>query len=150
MKAANSMTRDVFFVHRDDDLATCWTMMRKLAIRHLPVLDNGDLVGIISDRDVLANGRVVAGGFEVPSVPVERVMTHPVVTCVPGDTLSAVGAQMLRHKIDSVVVVDETGDLVGLITSTDFIHLVLEAEAIQRRASDPFEFRVAHLAKAAF
>lgn len=149
MRAANSMTRDVFFVHLDDDLATAWAMMRKLAIRHLPVLDNGELVGMVSDRDVLARGRVVPGGFEVPSVPVGTVMTHPVVTCIASDRLAAVGAQMLRHKIDSVVVVDGTGDLVGLITSTDFIHLVLEVDAMQRRASEPFDFRVAHLKDAA-
>lgn len=51
--ARDEMTRQVAIVLEDDDLAEAYIAMRSLEIHHVPVVRNGKLVGVLSDRDIL-------------------------------------------------------------------------------------------------
>lgn len=145
MRAGQLMTRDVYFVDPTEELPAIWEMMKKLAIRHVPVVESGKPIGMVSDRDVLLHA-AAKGTIEVPPLTAAAVMTKPLVTCLASASLSAVGLQMLSHKIDSVVIVsDDRSDLVGLLTSSDFIHLVLEREALDLHAPPPYEFHLRRL-----
>lgn len=102
--------------------ASVWeatTLMRRHGIRHLPVVANGWLVGVVSDRDVHADG----------GAPVRTVMSSPVVTASPGDDLAHVAEKLLQHRIDGVPVVDDDGLLVGMLTTTDCLLALLDAKA---------------------
>ena len=83
----------------------------------LPVVDElGRLVGVLSDRDVL----------RTPSPRKRRiaeVMTRDVVTVHPQAPAADAAALMLQHNVSSVMVVDEAGTLVGLVTMTDYVDL---------------------------
>ena len=87
-------------------------------IRHLPVIDDrGRLVGVLSDRDVL---RSVA---KHKPQRVAEIMTRDVITTRP-ETLAHVAATlMLDNKISSLMVVDDSTALVGVLTQTDYLEL---------------------------
>lgn len=139
------MTRDVFFVDADENLGSIWEMMKMLGIRHVPVLESNRPVGMISNRDILRSATMKGAELVVPDLQARAVMASPVVTSSAVDPLSEVGKKMLTHHIDSVAIVDEAGELVGLVTSTDFIHLALEREAHDLKSPPPWEFRVQKL-----
>ena len=131
------MTRDVVWIEPGDDLQLAWGLMCRLSIRHLPVVERSRLVGILSDRDVLAFAGVRDGLLEIPQVPVSEAMTCDVVTCGPGEPVSAIGERMLRNKFDSMPIVEEDRFLVGLVTSSDLIQLLVDRE---RGRSEPLPF----------
>jgi acetoin utilization protein AcuB len=133
------MTREVIWIEPGDDLALAWGLMSRLAIRHLPVVENGKLVGILSDRDVLVLAGVTNGLLDVPALPVSEAMTRSVITCGPTASISSIGARMLNSKIDCLPIVTEDGALVGLVTSSDLIQVLIDREDALSLPL-PFEF----------
>ena len=104
-----------------DDLVDATLYDMKLArIRHLPVVDDrGRLVGIVSDRDVL----LAMGAAETKNVYLRDIMTRNVET-VSEDATAATGvALMLRKRIGSLPVVGDEGQLLGVVTETDFLRV---------------------------
>ncbi len=91
-------------------------------IRHLPVLDDRRrLVGMLSDRDVM---RVVGAKR---NGKVADIMTREVVTIRPEAAAHEAASLMIDLKIGSLPVVDEEGNLVGMITQTDYLELARRA-----------------------
>jgi acetoin utilization protein AcuB len=132
------MTRDVIVVPHALSVAHAWKILQENRIRHLPVVDDGRLVGIVSDRDLLLLGHTQPSG-ELGFVDraVGDIMTLRPLTCVPSTSVAEVVRIMTKHKIDALPVV--SGDrIVGLVTSTDLLLLLDKAEEPL-----PFEFRVA-------
>lgn len=135
------MTRDVVVVPPELTLANAWRMMTREKIRHLPVVRAGALVGMLSDRDVLARGTTDADGhFHVPPhAIVGDVMTPtPLETCEASTDVVTLVRTMTQKKIDAVPVVHGLR-LVGLVTSSDLLSLLIdrgESEVL------PFEFRL--------
>lgn len=143
MKADSIMTRDVVCIEADDSLADAHQIMLEWEIRHLPVLDGKRLVGVLSNRDVLAFGSRTEQGLDVPNIPVVAAMTHEPLTCRATSELAAIGATMIRHKIDCLPVVDDDGELVGMVTSSDLIEILIAKEpSLARRTALPFQFTV--------
>lgn len=143
MKASRVMTREVHCVTPEVPLTKAWATMGKLRVRHLPVLYDGRLVGIVSDRDLLVRAtRGSDGQLRLPESPVGEAMTmNPI--AVPSTTpVSKVAALMLQHRIDSIPIVDLEGQLWGLVTSSDLIELLTEPESISEVL--PFTFDVKH------
>lgn len=133
------MTREIIWIEPFDDLVLANGLMTGLQIRHLPVLEDGRLVGILSDRDVRTFCSVKDGFLVVPELSVRETMTKDLVTAAPDATISEVGSKMLRYKIDAIPIVSAEGSLVGLVTSSDLIQLLVDRED---SVSDtlPFEF----------
>jgi CBS domain-containing membrane protein len=94
--------------------------MRLASVRHFPIVARQNrLVGMVAQRDLLrAMARSKTG-----AVPMRDAMTTRVVT-VHADTLAAEAAElMLAHRLDSLPVVAEDGQLVGLVSESDFVAL---------------------------
>jgi len=111
-----------------DKLDFAEQIMQLGRIRHLPVLAHGRLVGIVSNRDLLAASlsKVLQFARErrasfLSMVDVEEVMTRDVQTVTPETTLEEAARLMVRHKIGSVIVVAPDGAPVGLLTETDLL-----------------------------
>jgi acetoin utilization protein AcuB len=130
IKTAAVMTKNVVVVSPIVSTGGAASMMERLAIRHLPVVDAGRLIGILSDRDLLKHGR---------GVPCGEAMTVAPVTCSADVPVGRVAQLMLDHKIDSIPIVGASGALVGLVTSTDLLWLLVEHGQEQLL---PFDFQV--------
>lgn len=107
-----------------EDVSSVLQRMKAEGIRHLPVVENGKLVGILSDRDLLLHawsGRT----HEFPEdLTVGDVMTKKVVTAPYGTPVAEICALMLSLKVDALPLTGPKGDLVGIVTSTDVMRLV--------------------------
>jgi CBS domain-containing protein len=134
MRTQAAMTRDVVVVPPELELAAARKIMERRHIRHLPVVKAGRLVGILSDRDLLRYEGVL-----VDEGSVGAAMTPAPITCLITTSVSLVARMMLDHKIDSVPVVDPSGSLIGLVTSSDLLQLLVESAEVQAL---PFHFQL--------
>lgn len=98
-------------------------LMDKHGIRHLPVLDGGELVGLVSDRDVQMISSLSKVDFS--DVSVEEAMSQTVYTVGPGTSLLSAAKEMARRKLGSVVVVDGK-KVVGVFTTTDGMRVLAD------------------------
>jgi len=101
-------------------------------IRHFPVVDGGQLVGVVSQRDLYraSLGSVMQYGERtqydfLKTIAVEEVMSHPPVTISPDAPIKDAARLMIDRKIGCLPVM-EAGKLVGLITETDLLKELLE------------------------
>ena len=134
-----SMTRDVIVVSPEQSVEKAWAIMRGRGIRHLPVAINRELVGIVSDRDLLRMGdRLPSGEMLFWDRPVSDVMTRNLITCSPKTSIAEAARIMTDRKIDALPVV-AGGVLVGLVTSTDLLLLLVDQAPM---LSLPFDWRI--------
>lgn len=119
MLVGRRMTREVVTVRPEDKLLAAEEAMKKGGFRSVPVVTNGKLVGIITDRDL----RRHEGFFE--QTRVDATMTENPLTVTPQTTLEQAALLLLRHKIGSLPVIEE-GKLVGIITTSDMLRAFLE------------------------
>jgi CBS domain-containing protein len=136
MRTAAAMTRDVVVVSADLPVRAARRIMERHRIRHLPVVRNDRLVGILSDRDLL---RYEGLDLEGVDARVGEAMTLAPITCSVDTGVSRVAEIMIQHKIDSVPVVNAVGGLVGLVTSSDLLLLLVEGAHSQPL---PFDYRL--------
>lgn len=140
MKASETMTRSVIVVPPELPLRRAWQVLQRHHIRHLPVTRGGRLLGIVSDRDVLLRATLRSDGtIEVPDEPVAVAMTAQPVTCEPTATVAQLVRLMTERKIDAVPIVRDEGRMVGLVTSTDLLLLLIDFDEAKPL---PFEFHV--------
>lgn len=124
------MTRDFVSLGREDHLDLVEDVMKLGRIRHMPVLDGERLVGIVSERDLLAASLSMALDFEgrerrsfLRSVDVSEVMTSDVIRVEQHTPVSEAARLMIRKRIGCLPVVDEGDRPVGLLTETDLIRV---------------------------
>jgi CBS domain-containing protein len=127
MRAFQAMTRDVVVIRPDFPLSYAWELMKNRRVRHLPVALEGELVGMLSDRDIRTWSQMrVDGSLAVPAIRVSVAMSRPVLTCGREEDVSHLARKMIERKIDAVAVTNSAGQLLGLVTSTDLLELLLE------------------------
>jgi CBS domain-containing protein len=105
-------------VRPEDSLAVATQIMLSSRVRHLPVLRDGEVVGLLSERDIFRRGSAV--GRDAARDPVERVMSVPTLTIDPEEPLAAAIWLMVGRKVGCLPVVGPTG-LVGMITMADVV-----------------------------
>lgn len=102
-------------------LAEAAQLMRGRNIRHLPVMDDGKVVGVVSERDLHVAKSLRSLNHEKATVAL--VMSTPALVVPPDTRLSDVAARMIDRKVGSAVVVHE-GSVVGIFTSHDALHAI--------------------------
>ncbi len=134
MKVKDIMARDVATLDLNDELSLADDIMKLGRIRHLPVVDEGRLVGIISQRDLFKASLASAMGFGekakrefMKTVAVKEVMVDEVVTISPEASIEEAGWMMLEMKIGCLPVI-KGDNLVGLITETDILRHYVESK----------------------
>lgn len=127
-RVSEVMRTEVVALGREDRLDLAEDIMRLGRIRHMPVLDDGRVVGLVSSRDLLASSLSKALDFEpdqrrtfLRSIDVGEVMSSQVVTVEPDTTLEEAARLMVDRQIGCVPVVKPDGQLVGLVTETDLV-----------------------------
>jgi CBS domain-containing protein len=127
---ARVMSAAPVVVHWSTTLGEAVEVARKASVRHLPVLDGGDLVGIVSDRDL----RRSLGRGDAPEKPIEDIMTRDVGTASTDTTLCAAADLMCARTISGLpVVVDR--ELVGIVTTVDLACHCLDRFGSRTRGS---------------
>jgi CBS domain-containing protein len=124
MDVGRCMTPDPIVIAPDTSLDAALELMDDCVVRHLPVVDSGRLVGIVSDRDLLgATGYSVLGGRLMPPpglTPVEEVMQTELVTVSPDEPIVAAAVEVIVRGIGCLPVV-EHGQLRGIVTEMDLL-----------------------------
>lgn len=120
---AKLMTKDPQCIQRDEPLRQAHRLMRHYRVRHLPVLDGDELVGLLSERDLylLETSR----GVNPCTEPVSEAMTEQPY-CVPPDAeIVGVVREMRKQKYGSAVIV-ERRLVVGIFTRSDALRALEE------------------------
>ena len=128
------MTSDPVTITDDTSMMKAIHLMKQNRFRRLPVLHQGQLVGIISDRDLKEASPSKATTLDVhelyyllAELQVKDIMTRQPMTVSPEDTVEHVAQLMLERTISGMPVVSDRGELVGIITQSDvfraFMHI---------------------------
>ena len=117
----------------DTTLPDAMRLASQRGIRHLPVLEYGELVGIVSDRDLKRAMASPATSLEahelnylLDRLQVREIMTRGVITIAPMFPVEDAARLMALHKVGALPVT-EAGRLVGIITETDVLELFIRA-----------------------
>jgi acetoin utilization protein AcuB len=129
MIARDLMTPDPLTVTPKSTVAEAWDVMRDLAVRHVPVVDRGALVGMLSDRDLAQVDMIrllkVEGADalrEELATPIVDIMSSDVISVEPETEMSDVIGLLLEHKIGAVPVVEPgTREVLGIISYVDLL-----------------------------
>jgi CBS domain-containing protein len=116
-------------------LSDAQDQMHALGVHHLPVLHEGNLTGILSQRDIAVAQSLT--NTSSAKIPVRVVMTPVVFSCGPNAHVEAVAREMAAHHYGSVVVVDpdHPTQIVGVFTTTDALRGL--ADIIDKRDAKP-------------
>lgn len=122
------MTTDVVSVEETDSVMNLLESLQALRFRHLPVTDDSRLIGLLTERDLLrvASSSLLPHRAQQDQALLDRfrvrdVMVRDVVTVSPDASVAAAGKLMLDKHIGCLPVVNASNDLVGIVTSSDFV-----------------------------
>ncbi len=125
------MVKDVITTSPNTTARNAWRLMEKNRIRHLPVVIDNQLVGMLSQRELylyLTTFAIYDSGpekkkdpKEVVSVRIETIMSRDPYTISPAHTLEDAAQRMAHHRLSALPVVDEDKRLVGIITTQDIL-----------------------------
>ncbi len=120
MRVSDLMTSQLRCLRETDSLADAVAAMQELFVRHIPVVDeNGRLSGLVTQRDLLALEHK-----KDPVTPLRDIMRSGVATVAPDTPLRNAAETMIYNKYGCLPVVQD-GELVGIITETDFLKLAI-------------------------
>ena len=119
MEMIHVMTHHPESIRWDDTLETARQMMVAGGFRRLPVTNNGEVIGMLTERDL----RQHAGYFE--STKVNAAMSGRLISVGPNCTVEEAARLMVNHKIGGLPILDN-GKLVGIVTTVDMLRAFLE------------------------
>jgi CBS domain-containing protein len=141
------MTRAPHIIEADRSVGAVFGFMRDYGISHVPVMEGGRLVGMVSIEDILENiywpqrhqtkGDIVGEKIETLGIAVKGIMASPVITVDSKTSLSDAEKQMHDHDVSCLCVV--TSDrLVGILTKLDFLEPISQVAAQARKLTIQF------------
>jgi acetoin utilization protein AcuB len=126
--ARQIMQTKVIIVNVDDTVAAAWELMRESGIHQAPVFNSAaKLIGVVSERDLLTSLNL---SQDVPTHILDRrvsdVMRSPVVASAPLTDIRRIARVMLEYEIDGVPILDESERLVGFISRSDMLRVMMK------------------------
>ncbi len=130
------MTKQPLTAEPTTSIKAAWKKIQEQRIRHLPVVDGGKLVGIVTDRDLRRVLPSPATSLEIhelnyllDKITVSEVMTKDVITTAPFTAIPEAARTLLRNRIGALPVV-ESGMLVGILSLTDVLEAYTSATEV--------------------
>ena len=140
MLVKNWMSKDVITVNEDDSMQDALKLMKQHNIRMLPVLKNGSLVGVVTDRDLKRASASDATTLDVhellylvSKIKVKNIMAKNPISVPPDLTVEETAQVLLNNKISGAPVVDDSGQVVGTITQTDLFRVLIALTGVGKR-----------------
>jgi acetoin utilization protein AcuB len=122
LKVEEYTTPSPITVAKDTSVNEILGIMGENSVRHIPVVEGGKAVGILSEREL----KVILSLGQAESLVAHDIMT-PEPYCVASDTpLETVALQMSARKIGSAIVCNKRGEITGIFTSTDALNALIE------------------------
>jgi acetoin utilization protein AcuB len=141
MPVQDWMSKDLITIDEDTSIMKASKVMKQNDIQHLPVMSQGRLTGIISDRDLKEATPSKATTLDIhemyyllDKVVVKSLMSKTLITIAPGDTVEKAAAIMLKHHVSALPVVDASGALAGIITKGDIFRAFVSVSGIYQGA----------------
>jgi len=140
MLVKNWMSKDVIAVDVDDSMQDASYLLREHNINILPVMEKDTMVGVITDKVLKQASPSDATTldmhellFLISKIKVRDLMRTPVVTVLPDHTVEEAAAILLEKKIAGLPVVDEKGQVVGIITRSDLFRVLISLTGLGKK-----------------
>ncbi len=117
MKVKDIMTSGVEMIDHDSTISLAAKKMQILDVGVLPVEQDGELIGMLSGRDIIT--RAIAKDKDPWTTQVHEIMTHGLSCCNEEESVEAAAALMERGQFHRLVVLDYDGSPVGMLTLSD-------------------------------
>jgi len=131
------MSKNVICVEENTSVIDATKIMKENNIHRIPIIGNGKLVGIITDRDLRSAAPSQVISFDkverelmpelhslLAHVEVKTVMSRDVITTIPDSSIFLAAALMLEHLVSCLPVLDSKGKMVGIITEVDLLKVL--------------------------
>jgi CBS domain-containing protein len=128
LRVGNLMTVDPVVIDPEATVHEAELMLKTYRISGLPVVAGGEVVGVISQTDLLNARSSELIGANWGRVKVRHLMSRPAVTVHLATTVNRAARLMLEEHIHRVVVVDPDGAPVGVLTTSDLLRALLPEE----------------------
>ena len=162
MQLKDVMTRDVEMVRPDSTLVEAARKMKDLNVGPIPVCDDGEIVGMITDRDITT--RAVAEGYDPARTQVRDIMTPELLYCFEDQEVSDAARLMQQRQVRRLVVLNRKRELAGIVSLGDLAVETgdeqlaggtlgqVSAESVEERGTRPSERGVdpAHPSRGAY
>ncbi len=119
MLVKDCMTKDLITISAREDVQYGFYLLKKHDVKQLPVIDNGNLLGIITERDLRM---VIEKEY---GIKIESTMSKNLQTITENDAIETAAKIIHDNKYNALPVVDKGGQLVGIVTVTDVIEGLL-------------------------
>jgi acetoin utilization protein AcuB len=106
----------------NEGLKNAYKLMQENQIRHLPVLEDGAICGVLSERDLLAN----YGKAWSENLRAKDIMSSSVLTAYTNDSLGKVAYRLSKEKKGSAIILDLEENFYGIFTTTDALNALVE------------------------
>ena len=129
MEVKNWMITEVITASPEDTVEDAIQLMRRFSIRHLPIVENGKLVGLVTESNLRAYLSP-----EKLQLPLKEVMILNPITIDPETSIDEAARIIYKYKIGGLPVITE-GKLVGIITITDILEAFIELMGLLKSSS---------------
>ena len=148
MLVGNWMTKDVISVDVSDSMQDAARLIRGHKIKRLPVMENNKLVGIVTDRDLKTASASDVTTLEIhellfliSEIKISDIMTKDPITIPLDYTIDEAAQILLEHKLSGAPVVDDEGQVTGVITQTDIFRVLVLFTGV-KKAGIQFAFQL--------
>jgi len=121
------MVQEVVTGNKELTVLDAAKLMRKCGVDSIIVVDNGVPVGIITEGDIIS--KVVSTDIKPSTVELKEIMTTPLITASPNDSVLEIAGKMSRSRIRTIPVVDEDR-LVGVVADVDILAVSAQMNSI--------------------
>jgi acetoin utilization protein AcuB len=131
MKVSEWMVKNPIVVTLDQRVQDCVDLMREHSIRHLPVVENQKLIGLVTESDL----REVFLASLIEDLTIEGVMITEPLTVAPDTEIEDAAKLIYYHKIGGLPVVDDYSEVVGILTVADLVEAFIELMGVLKSSS---------------
>lgn len=140
MLVKNWMSKEVISIDVNDSMTNATKKLKEHGIRMLPVMKHGDLVGVITDRDLKKASASNANTLEIhellyvlTKIKVGDIMTKVPITVPPDYTIGETADLLLENKISGVPVIKNEGQILGVITEADIFRAIISLTGLKKK-----------------